>query len=278
MSSTSNPIYFVHVGKTGGTSLDSLFLGMDRKGGLRGKRYVGHRHFDWSYVRKRERVRCGRTDDDDDGSDDASVTADVVTLLRRPVDRVVSQFHYSKYQSWAKKSKAAFVDLTLEEWLADPTHANFTMPIVDGSSGTDFLAGVVPPCGWIETDGSETRAKRRLRSNRAAACLLAAERLDRTAWFGLLEEPRRSMELLAISMGWDRTPVLPKRNQSGRKMVGRAHPAPSPEAVAEIESHLPGDLWLYEYATRLFEARWTHATTDAPYAHPDLPPLPDFSS
>jgi hypothetical protein len=45
----------------------------------------------------------------------------------------------------------------------------------------------------VLTDGKETRAKARLRDNCSAAELLAARNLEKTAWFGLLDDVGRSM-------------------------------------------------------------------------------------
>ena len=62
------------------------------------------------------------------------------------------------------------------------------------------------------TDGKETRAKARLRDNCSAAELLAARNLEKTAWFGLLEDVGRSMEMLGATLGLGYVPAFPTTN------------------------------------------------------------------
>ena len=63
----ARPVYFVHVGKTGGTSVDDL---MTRILKCESRAYVDNAHYDWSFVRHRERLRrrtyaIGEADDDE---------------------------------------------------------------------------------------------------------------------------------------------------------------------------------------------------------------------
>ena len=44
----------------------------------------------------------------------------------------------------------------------------------------------------------------------------------------------------------------------------------------KIEKLMPLDLWLYEYATRLFDARWHHMT-NGKFIEPDIPPFPTLT-
>jgi hypothetical protein len=316
---TARPVYFVHVGKTGGTSVDDL---MTRILKCEGRAYVGNAHYDWSFVRHRERLRrrthaIGDADDDEyreafhprDGGDDDGVAsgADVITFLRHPVSRAHSQFEYSKSLPWARESNASFLHQTFDEYLDDPSRT-WTQPIADGESGSDFLAGIFPPeddGGWVLTDGKRTAAKARLRANRTAAALLAARNLEKTAWFGLLEDVGRSMEMLGATLGLGYVPVFPMTNSAhhhhhhhhngqhlrqssmdieereARIGEGGGDGGGAPYGVDTIEKiarYVPKDLWLYEYATRLFEARYSYLVggggcADVP---PALPPLPDF--
>ena len=314
----TRPVYFVHVGKTGGTSVDDL---MTRILKCDSRAYVGNAHYDWSFVRHRERLRrrtyaIGDADDDeyretfhphDDGDDGVASGADVITFLRHPVSRAYSQFEYSKSLPWARKSNASFLHQTFDEYLDDPSRT-WTQPIADGESGSDFLAGIFPPedgGGWVLTDGKETSAKARLRANRTAAALLAARNLEKTAWFGLLEDVGRSMEMLGATLGLGYVPVFPMTNsahhhhhhhddgqhlrQSSRdieerearmgEVGGDGGGAPyGVDTIEKIARYLPKDLWLYEYATRLFDARYSYLVGGGgcAYVPPALPPLPDF--
>lgn len=289
MSDTFNPVYFLHVGKAGGTSIDDLLqniLSCERK------LYVGDLHYDWSYIQQRElpritehlnqphqqRIFRGELDSNDDDYDaDEILTSiiDVITFLRHPVSRSISQFYFSKKLKWAKNANATFLYQTFDQYIDDPNKTWF-QPIADGESGTDFLAGIFPTSTghWVSSDGRETDRKEYLRKNHTAACLLAAQRLEKTVWFGLLEDIDRSMILLQFTLGLPSTPILPKSN-SGGGSSGRNHPPPSRTTVQKVEKYIPKDLWLYEYAKLLFEARWNYFM-GCTYVPPELPPLPDF--
>ena len=271
MADTSNPVYFLHVGKAGGTSIDSLVRHL-----LRDKKYIGGKHYDWSYIQKQQMEKMGKHLRGGNGGEegfDVSSNADVITFLRHPVSRAVSQFYFSKGLSWAKKRNETFLHQTFDEYLDDP-NKSWTQPIADGESGTDFLAGIFSTdrgC-WVASDRKETQLKIYLRKNKTAACLFAARRLEETVWFGLMEDIGRSMILLQLTLGLEKTPVLQKTNAKRGK-----NPRPSNETVKKIEKYVPKDLWLYEYANRLFEARWDYFTRgNCTYVPPELPPLPDF--
>ncbi len=273
MSFTSNPIYFLHIGKTGGTSLDSLMM---KHLSRSHRKYFGKLHFDWSYIQKKQKENAlsHRVNvegiDDHEGYNDVYENADVITFLRHPMSRAISQFHFSQTLRWAKKQNAQFIHMTFDEWIKNP--GTFRQPIAEVA--VEFLAGLSGKGGYIKTDEVNSDFKKYLRQNRTAACLLAAERLDKTTWFGILEDVDRSMKLLQLTMDWDETPTMKKLNRGPKK-----NPQPSEEALAKVREYLPQDLWLYEYAQRLFEARWdyfTNANGNGTYIHPQLPPLPKF--
>lgn len=272
LADTDNPIYFLHIGKTGGSSLDSMMKRYSKTNKSVKKLYWGYNHFDWSYIEQDHRKK---TFDSQSNKIPFSVerTADVVTFLRHPVSRSISQFYFGKTLPWAKKSNATFLDQSLEEYLHD-ADKTWMQPLNDGEGGVDFLAGTFSSGGWVMTDEVESEHKEYLRRNKTAACLLAAKRLEQTVWFGILEDVDRSMKLLQISFGLDSTPVLPKKNQATK-----GYPEPSDEIKLEIEKLLPKDMWLYEFAKRLFDARWNYAMQvngQHKYVPPILPPLPKF--
>lgn len=319
MVDTSNPIYFIHMGKAGGTSIDRLFLSRNKKQMRNGtlerpatpftqhlndmkKVYIGDSHFDWSYIQELQQMRAWNKKHserfsiqelknvvknqapafyresgyDDLYREDFDVlnNADVITFLRHPVSRAVSQFHYSKALPWAKKDNMTFMHQSFEEYLDDP-NKTWTQPIADGESGVDFLAGIfeTEAGSWIETDHRETQLKRHLRQNKTAACLFAAQRLENTTWFGIMEDIERSMKLLQITLGLKEVPILAQANAQR----GQNKSLPSKEMVEKIRKYVPKDLWLYEYAQRLFESRWEYFMGGGcTYVPPELPPLPDF--
>jgi len=267
---TNNTIYFLHIGKAGGTSIDEL-LGNILK--CQHRTYVGEKHYDYSYIeqqinmkkQQQSHLRGGSYNDKHD-----EIEADVITFLRHPVSRAASQFYFSKMLPWAKKQNASFLYQTFDDYLDTPNKTWF-QPIFDGESGSDFLTGIFPTSDghWVASDGKETDEKIYLRENKTAACLLAAQRLEETVWFGLLEDVDRSMKLLQITLGLEATPVLPRANK-----MQYLHP--TEETKKKISKFVPKDIWLYEYAKRLFEARWKYYIGNCPYVSPELPPLPDF--
>eukprot|EP00594_Rhizosolenia_setigera_P000193 CAMPEP_0178945296 /NCGR_PEP_ID=MMETSP0789-20121207/3655_1 /TAXON_ID=3005 /ORGANISM="Rhizosolenia setigera, Strain CCMP 1694" /LENGTH=149 /DNA_ID=CAMNT_0020625169 /DNA_START=966 /DNA_END=1415 /DNA_ORIENTATION=- len=146
------------------------------------------------------------------------------------------------------------------------------MPIKDGLGGVSYLAGTCLKNGWIKTDGIDSDFKKYLQSNMTANALEAAKNLDRTVYFGLLEDIDRSMKMLQLTLGLNHVPKLGSQNTNKKK----SHNEATNETISKIRSHIPGDLWLYEYAKLLFEARWNYMTglTEV-YEHPELPPFPD---
>lgn len=277
MSSTNNTIYFLHIGKTGGTSMDHLMdqqiLGKgtmydvkmaDAIARVRNRlksgqaptkrRYIGHKHFDWTYIETHQKENYGY-----DEPEFANHT-DVITILRHPVSRSVSQFYFSKGLPFAINHNHTFIRQTLGQYLCNP--GLWRQPIEDGSSGVLWLAGTE----------IETKTSTYLRSNKTAWCLVAAERLDQTLWFALFEDFERSLKLLQLTLDLAVIPKILKLNEARE-----TNPSPSEEEVRMLEKFFPSDLWLYEYAQRLFEARWDYFVNGNEYVHPELPPLPAFS-
>ena len=76
---------------------------------------------------------------------------------------------------------------------------------------------------------------------------IAADRLESIAWFGILEDLDRSMELLQHTFQLQERPTLPQSNQGKR-----FHVPPTPEQIQALETLMPQDLWLYRYACLLY--------------------------
>ena len=83
---SKQPLVFLHIGKTGGTSFDDL---MSRVAKDLDRKYVGscggRCHFDWSYIAK-----------------NFGLDASVLTIFQHPVDRAISNFNYAKRKAWTK--------------------------------------------------------------------------------------------------------------------------------------------------------------------------------
>lgn len=302
-AATTTPIYFIHVGKTGGTSIDNLLTKIMKCNTYH--LYIGNSHYDWSYIQQREYNRLRRTPAAAAPTDiDVTINANIITFLRQPIQRAISQFEYSKTLPWAIKSNATSICQTFMEYIMD-TNKTWTQPIADGESGVYFLAGIFDSSssgggGWVQTsshdddDDTITKKKEYLRFNRTAAILLAAHRLESTLWFGILENVYKSMELLNVALELGYVPVLPKtnihhntattttieHNSNSRIKTNNRRKVTEEDATLEkeIAKYIPMDIWLYEYAIRLFHARYDYFVNKCTttYIPPELPPLPDF--
>lgn len=84
--------------------------------------------------------------------------------------------------------------------------------------------------------------------NSTWACQLAADRLEETLWFGILEKLDESMEQLSRALEWGKIKMAHKRPTVHK---GGA----SEELKKRIAVLMPMDIWLYDYALDLFNAR-----------------------
>ena len=239
------PIYFLHIMKCGGTSIDSLMNNLVRQGKI--KRYIGNQHYDYSYIASKGIPR---------------VNIEFITILRNPVSRAVSNFYFSKTGKWTKD----FImrKQTFSEYIRDEkSMKQYRAAIRDGEGGYNWLAGVHPGVSWVLTDKKNRKKKDQLLKNKKECLLIAARNLDKTLWFGLLEDIPRSMELLKHTFKLKTIPKLPRRNKNN-------YPKLPKEDIKLVEKHLEGDIWLYNYAKLLFEARWNYYKNKI-YVHPELP-------
>ena len=240
----------LHIGKNGGTSLDGLLRKLAAE---THQKYRGFRHFDWSYVETLN-----------------PATTHVFTMLRNPVQRAIS--HYYSAKIWMKNQQLKAT--TLQEYLNNTNLILQTRTIwMDGQAGVSWLTGTHTE-EWVigKLNTSEVKRREDMYTNATALCLLAADRLDQTRWFGILEELPESMELLRLEMGLNETPSLPEgnKNPKPRPVVGEwEHQA--------LASLMPMDMWLYEYGKLLFEAR-RQAFKSGVFEPPERPRLPTIWS
>ena len=236
----SHPIVFLHIGKNGGTSFDSAVATLVSR--LRG-RYIGRRHFDWSYI-------------------DTIRTPDVVVLLRDPVARAVSHFYF------ARKKRILKTNGNISEYLQNPQNMLETRDIwQDGQAAVSWLTGT-HIANWVGIKPNQVESREIRSLDHRNMCTEAVARLKQTLWFGFLSDQERSFEMLQWQLGYSRAIKLSKTNTT-----------PYPNITAKdqeiLESLMPIDLWLYSYAKLLFEARWKQYKTGL-YSEPKLPPLPEI--
>ena len=99
-------IAFLHIGKTGGTSIDATVEPIVRflsKAPYR-RGYLGRIHFDWSYLKKAF----------------YGYDVDVITMLRHPVDRAISQYYFHKSLP-RQQTDYDFLNSTVESFFSNWT-------------------------------------------------------------------------------------------------------------------------------------------------------------
>ena len=224
---SSHPFVFLHIGKNGGSSFDVTMGPIVR--GL-GGRYVGHRHFDWSYIETLKHP-------------------DVAVLLREPVARMVSHFYFTKL-----KRDPLRINASLSEYIRDPQKMLEARDIwQDGQAAAMWLTGTHVN-KWVHIKPYQIPERETRFLDHTNICLKAVSRLKDTLWFGFLDDQERSFDMLQWQLGYDKKIRLAHRNKT-------PHADITAEDKAILESLMPIDLWLYEYAKILFDARWEQYKT-----------------
>ena len=99
---------YLHIPKTGGTSFTKQLIGMERDS----PRVNRHRMFTYTSIRYQKHFDWSVVD-----HMKAKHDYQVVTLLRNPVDRAISHFHFIKSQPWVSRE---FLKMNLEQFVRDP--------------------------------------------------------------------------------------------------------------------------------------------------------------
>ena len=247
MDTVNQPLVFLHIGKCGGTSFDNV---MRRAAKDINRRYVGYKHFDWSYI---ERV--------------FGTNVNVLTILRHPVDRAISHFNFAKRLPWTKGMKIR--DQTISEYLNDAKSMHETRTVwCDGQAGVMWLTGTHVD-NWVQIPESLIESREKVFAQTKYIAQLTIERLLNTTWFGILEDLDRSMKMLSTSLG--RGVAMAKLNHNKHK-----DNAENEDVRKKLAELMPFDIWLYEYALKVFEARWKYHSGDKNVKVPVPPDLPEM--
>ena len=250
-------LVFLHIGKAGGTSFDRLGAAISKQIGAE---YVGNKHFDWSRIDKLK-------------VEDKQRSVHVVTLLREPVDRSMSHMRFWKSFTWTRNLKMHNQNMS-QFFLGGDKQSLLSARDIwqDGQAAVSWLTGT-HIANWVGTPANEIDQREKTASNATAMLHLAAARLRDTKWFGLLDDLPRSMRLLQHSFNLASTPEMKVSNKN------RKHPPTKPtlEESQAIASLMPQDIWLFNYAKLLFEARW-HEFETGIFVEPEEPPIPDIIS
>ena len=72
--------------------------------------------------------------------------------------------------------------------------------------------------------------------------------MHKCLWIGLLENITQSIEMLEYQTGL--------RIQFGHGNKSPGYPQPTEDEISKLKKLMPVDLYIYEYAKKLFELRW----------------------
>jgi hypothetical protein len=160
--------------------------------------------------------------------------ATYITLLREPVARVVSHYHYVK---------------------RTPQHALYPLVTEEKMTLTDYVSSGIN----YEMDNGQTRQITGINDRVPFGCcspelLSVARQLldDHFSIVGLVEHFDETLLLLRQRLGWRRYPVYVRQNVTRKRPFTQEL---SPATRAIIEKHNRLDCELYEYAARRFTAQ-----------------------
>ena len=119
-------LVFLHIGKSGGTSFDSMMTSLVHHKCNSSNLLIGHKHFDWSFITRLA---------------DRQQSFDVLTLLRHPVERTKSHFYFSQTLDWLKTSPIR--NKTLEDYFKSIPLMMATRGMwFDGESSVAWISGL----------------------------------------------------------------------------------------------------------------------------------------
>ena len=242
---SKQPLVFLHIGKCGGTSFDVV---MGRAAKDLNRKYIGRKHFDWSYIDKT-----------------FGFDANVLTIFRHPIDRAISHFNFAKRLAWTKGMKIR--DQSIEEYLNDVESMLETRTVwMDGQAGVMWLSGLHVD-NWVQIPPSDIKEREKMFLETKLVAKLVIERILNTTWFGVLEDLERSMKMLSATLG---------RSVQMAKVNINKHKDGNNEVRKKLAELMPFDLWMYDYALHVFEARWKHYLGHKDVKVPEPPDLPDI--
>jgi len=163
-----------------------------------------------------------------------------ITLLRDPIERIISHYYYAQrapshyfYHAARKLSLKEFVEYCSRS----SNESGTSLGYCSDNDQTRQLAGRcgVPSFG---TSSDEMLS-------------IAKRNLGEFAMFGTAEEFDRSLILIKRILGW-RNPFYTKQNVSRRRARKEDF---APETLRIIEAYNPLDIELYRYAKQLFEEK-----------------------
>jgi hypothetical protein len=164
----------------------------------------------------------------------------ILTMLRDPVSRTISAYRYVKRDERARiHEEVVSQHMTLLDYVTYPPFSGRISNVQ-----TQTVLGVVP--------GSPNRPGDEHKLSDEAMLMLAKEKLESFAFFGLTERFEDSVRLMAYTFGWPMVDQVPSENISPHPS---SHESIEAEALAVIRKKTHLDARLYTFATELFKAR-----------------------
>ncbi|CAG5113370.1 Oidioi.mRNA.OKI2018_I69.chr2.g7481.t1.cds [Oikopleura dioica] len=146
----------------------------------------------------------------------------------------------------------------------------------DGQAGVSWLTGT-HIADWVHKGAEANRdpdTQERKFFDFENQLTEAADKIDKMFWFGILEDYERSLELLAYQLDKPLKNFKRLQQKIGRQNLHKLEPSlPSEESTEFLKNLMPQDIWLYEYAKTVFQARWNYYKTRI-YQHPKRPAFP----
>jgi len=268
----SKSIGFLHCGKCGGTSMDRT-LGplVESLSEREDNKYIGNMHYDWSYFDLFEKD-----------------SIEPIILLRDPISRSVSNYHFKKtIPSVARSTIPTYVKFmasSFDTFLEQPeVMVDFAHLWIDSFAGLSMIDGLMSDDYYgtstrqiYKDDKAKMeevfRERELMRLNATWSLNLAADRLESMGWFGILEKMEESEMLLSKYIGKD---IKMSHARKTVELTGQKNRA-SEEVLRKLHALKPLNLWLYEFANRLFDARVDFLKTGV-YRRPERKPMPEMT-
>ena len=109
--------------------------------------------------------------------------------------------------------------------------------------------------GWVWSSAhiskEEKERREQLSTNWTYMLNTAIDNLHNCLWLGLMERLDESLELFEYQTG-----LKIHMKHLNKHISRKKYPEPTNENIQKLETLMPMDLYLYEYAKKLFETRW----------------------
>lgn len=233
-------IFFIHIPKSAGTSLIRIFASniyFNKFFAVYPTRNTHPKEFLENYpemlksisVRRLRRLKIIGGHFNYGVHHHLNATSNYITILRNPVDRVISEYYYMKQKGFYHQSLIFNETLSLKNYLyhQETYYLN--------NLQTRLISGMPYRKGKEEVDDEMYKA--------------ALNNLKKFLAVGITERFVESLALFAINLGWKRIPVNIKKNVNYDKLFIDV----DGETLDEIRKREKHDIKLYDEGIRLFE-------------------------